>query len=446
MIPNLKGVGKIPELRKRVLFTLGMLAVYRFGIFVSVPGIDVAALKHMFEKTQGTLFGLVNMFSGGALESFSIFTLGIMPYISVSIIMQLLSHSVPALEEMRKDGEAGQRKITRMTRQFTVLLALVQGLFIAIGLEKQGFVLQPGMGFRITAMVTLAAGTAFIMWLGEQIQERGIGNGISILVFSGIVARMPETLIATLVQARTGEVRNMSVLLVMIFSFITVAAIIFIERSYRKIPVQYPRRMVGNRVAQAQLQHMPLKVNSAGVMPPIFASALMVLPGTFATFVAWPPLQDFMSYLAPGSWGYESLFMVLIFVFAFFYTAMAINPTEIADGLKKNGGFIPTVRPGRPTAEYLYSVLNRLTLWGAVYISFVCIVPQMLYMNLGVTRFAYVFGGTAILISVGVILDTMSQIESYYVSRNYEDFMAKSTKQRGGVGSASYSRTRLLRR
>lgn len=446
MIPGFQGVTKIPELRKRILFTLGMLAVYRFGVFVSVPGIDIEALRRMFENGDDTLFGLVNMFSGGALESFSIFTLGIMPYISVSIIMQLLAASIPALERLKKDGEAGQRIITRWTRQFTVLLALFQGFMISLGLERQGLALDPGFQFRFTTMMSLAAGTAFIMWLGEQINEKGIGNGMSVVIFAGIIARMPQTLVETMVLARTGEVAPTSVLVVILFSVATVAAIVYMERSHRKIPIQYPRRMVGKRVAQAQTQYMPLKVNMAGVIPPIFASAFLALPASVVSFSSNEMLRDLMEYITPGTLSYSLIFAGLIVMFSYFYTAMIFNPTEVADNLKKNGGFIPSVRPGKQTSDYLFAVLNRLTLWGALYISIVCIVPQLVYIHLGTRSFAYIFGGTAILIVVGVILDTVSQIESHIVARNYEDFMSAKTKQRGGLGSVSYNRTRLLRR
>jgi len=443
---GMQGISRIPELRKRILFTLGMLAVYRFGVYVSTPGVDVEAIKRMFNTGDGTLFGLVNMFSGGALEQFSIFTLGIMPYISVSIIMQLLSSSVPSLEALKKEGEAGQRIITRYTRYFTVLLALFQGVMIAIGLEQQGVVLTPGLSFRITTALTLASGTAFIMWLGEQINERGIGNGMSIVVFAGIVARMPETLLSTLVLARNQEVAPATILIVLAMSFATVAGIVFVERAHRRIPVQYPRRMVGNKVAQAQTQYMPLKVNMSGVIPPIFASAFLVLPATVASLSTNEMLADLMSYLVPGTWFYSLFFVGLIIFFAFFYTAMIFNPTEVAENLKKNGGFIPTVRPGKQTADFLYGVLNRLTLWGSIYIAAICIIPQLFYISMGVTTFAYIFGGTSILISVGVILDTVSQIESYVVARNYEEFMGKTSKVRGGLGSMGHTRARLLRR
>lgn len=446
MATGLESIGKIPELRKRILFTIGMLAVYRLGIYVSTPGIDVERLKAMFEKGNGTLFGLVNMFSGGALENFSIFTLGIAPYISVSIIIQLLTPTIPSLEQLKKEGDAGRRVLTRYTRIGTLILALFQGYIIAIGLEHQGFALLPGFLFEITTAITLSAGTCFIMWLGEQITEKGIGNGISIIIFAGIVARMPGVFVATLVLAQTGTVAPMSILAVILFSLITVAFIVYVERSFRRVPVQYPRRMVGKKMAQAQTQYMPLKVNMSGVIPPIFASALLLIPSYLLGFLKNDTAQDYLNYLLPGSVVYESLYALLIIVFSFFYTAVVFDPEEVADNLKKNGGFIPTVRPGKQTSDYLYAVLTRLTLWGSLYIAIICIVPQLVYLHMGVGNFTYVFGGTAVLIVVGVTIDTASQIESIIVARNYESFMSKSSKVRGGLGSMSHTRSRLLRR
>jgi len=443
MLPGVDSVGKIPELRKRILVTLGLLAVYRLGVFVSVPGIDVAKLKQMFETGSGTLFGLVNMFSGGALENFSIFTLGIAPYISVSIIIQLLTPSIPALEQLRKEGDAGRRILTRYTRLGTIVLALFQGYMIALGLESQNLTLSDGFAFRAMTGITLTAGTAFIMWLGEQITERGIGNGISIIIFAGIVARMPSVFLSTIVMARTGSVPPASVFLTFLFCIGTVAAIVYVERSHRKIPIQYPKRMVARGVAQAQTQYMPLKVNMAGVIPPIFASALLVLPSYLLGFSSNDFLVEILQYLAPGSLVYELIFALLIFLFSFFYTSIIFNPDEVAENLKKNGGFVPTVRPGKPTAEYFFAVLNRLTVWGALYIAAICIIPQVVYMSLGVNEFAYVFGGTAILIVVGVTLDTAAQIESFVVSRNYENFLSRAKSSGGVIGG---KRSRVLRR
>lgn len=440
-------ITKSPELLKRILFTLGMLAVYRLGVHVSTPGIDVLKLKQMFEGGREALFGLINLFSGGALENFSIFTLGITPYISVSIIVQVLTPIVPALEALKKEGDAGRRVITRYTRWGTIILALIQSYAIAKGLQNQGLVYAPGIPFILMCMATLTAGTAFIMWLGEQITEKGIGNGTSLVIFAGIVARMPVELLSTLALARTGEVSAFTVLFVIAFALATVYGIVFMERSLRKIPIQYPRRTVGKNVTQAQTQYMPLKVNMSGVIPPIFASAMIVLPLTFASFSSNEAIQSIAAYLQHGTFTYSLVFAVLVFLFAFFYTAIIFNPEEVAENLKKNGGSIPTIRPGKPTADYFYYVLNRLTLWGAIYIALICLVPEYLFLQLGVPGFASVFGGTAILIVVGVTLDTASQIESHVVARNYENFMSKTTKSaRGGVGSAAYSRARLQRK
>ena len=443
---GLGDIGKIPELKKRVLFTLGMLAVYRLGIFVSTPGINVAALRDALGAGTGTLFDWINMFSGGSLQNFSIFTLGIMPYISVSIIIQVLTPTIPALEALKKEGEAGRRILTRYTRQGTVILALCQSLVISYGLEKQGLVVAPGWLFRLSTMLTLTAGTAFIMWLGEQITEKGIGNGTSMVIFAGIVARMPEVLYSTIALSRTGEINPLAVLLILAFCVLSVYGIVFVERSHRRIPVQYPRRMVGKTMTQAQTQYLPLKVNMAGVIPPIFASALLVVPGTLVHLSGSEALQDLFQYVAPGSVGYTILFATLIICFSYFYTALIYNPVEVADNLKRHGGFIPTVRPGQQTADYLYGVLNRLTIWGAVYICIICLLPQYVYFGLGAEAFAFVFGGTSVLIVVGVTLDTANQIESIVVARNYESFMSRSAKVRGGAGSMSHARNRVLRR
>lgn len=435
-----------PELKSRLLFTLAMLAVYRLGVFVSAPGINVAKLKQMFDAQGGSLFGLVNMFSGGALENFSIFTLGVAPYISVSIIIQLLAPTIPQLDQLRKEGEAGRRVLTRYTRIGTLFLAIAQGLVIAIGLENQGLAIESGWTFRVVTAMTLASGTAFIMWLGEQITEKGLGNGVSLIIFAGIVARMPSVLLSTLVLAQTGAVAPVTVAFVLLFSVATVGIIVFVESCQRKIPVHYPRRVVGKSVAQSQTQYLPLKVNMSGVIPPIFASALLVIPSYLLGFSDNEVVEEVLNSLIPGSWVYEAIFALLIILFAFFYTAIIFNPEEVADNLKKSGGFIPSVRPGKQTVDYLYGVLNRLTVWGAIYIAAICIIPQVVYEYFGVSQFGYVFGGTAILIVVGVTMDTAAQIQSMIVARNYEAFMSKSAKQRGGMGSMSFTRNRLLRR
>jgi len=443
VIGGVQDAAKIPELRRRVMFTIGMLIVYRIGVFVPTPGIDAVKLKALFERASSTLFGMVNMFSGGALENFSVFALGIMPYISISIIIQLMTTSIKHLEDLSKEGEQGRRIITRYTRLGTIALSLIQGTMISIGLEHQGVVAEPGGWFRFKAAMTLAAGTAFIMWLGEQITERGIGNGISLIIMSGIVARMPSTLVHTFDLMSTGEITPFTLLLVLAFGVGVVALIVFIESSQRRIPVQYPRRAVGRHMTQATTQHLPLKLNTAGVIPPIFASAFLVFPATIAQFSEWEPLKKAVSYLQPASWPYEIVFALLIIFFSYFYTAIVFDPNQIAENLKKNGGFVPTVRPGKDTADYLNRVLTRLTIWGAFYICAICIVPTLFYLKMGVAGFTYFFGGTAVLIVVGVTIDTFSQIQSHIVARNYEGFMNKGP---GKIRSTANVRGRLIQR
>ena len=434
----------IPELRRRVLFTLGLLAVYRLGVFVSTPGIDVAQLQAMFNTSKGgNLLGLVNMFSGGALENFSIFTLGIAPYITVSIIVQLLTPTWPRLEQMKKEGPEGRRKLTKITRWGTVVLALCQGYMIAVGLESQGLVVEPGFTFKLSTAVTLTAGTAFIMWLGEQITEKGIGNGISMIIFAGIVARMPQVFFSTIALARH-SLPAVTVLGVVLFSLATIILIVYVESSQRRIPVQYPRRNAGQQVVQAQTQYLPIKLNLVGVLPPIFASSLLLLPTYAFGFLQDDTISDIMSNFTPGGILYELIFASLIVFISYFLVTTIFNPDEVSEELKKQGGFIPTVRPGKQTAEYLYGVLGRLTLWGGLYIATICVIPQMLYVRAGVREFAYVFGGTAILIVVGVTIDTVSQIRSMIIAKNYEMYMGKSVKTRGGVGASM--RRRILRR
>lgn len=425
MIGGIREAFKIPELRKRLTFTFGMLIIYRLGVFVPTPGIDAEKLKRIFEQASATLFGMVNMFSGGALENFSVFALGIMPYISVSIIIQLLTTTWKHLEELSKEGDQGRRVITRYTRIGAVFLALFQGLMISIGLENQGVVADPGWAFRMKAALTLAAGTSFVMWLGEQITERGIGNGISIIIMAGIVARMPATLFQTFELISTGEIRPASLLVVLIFGVGVVAFIVFCERCQRRIPVQYPRRAVGRTMTQATTQHLPLKLNTAGVIPPIFASAFLAFFATIAQFSGLPALQTALGWLRPQTFSYELFFAALIIFFSYFYTAIVFDPNQIAENLKKSGGFVPTVRPGKDTADFLSRVLSRLTIWGAIYICLICIVPSLFYDNMGTVAFSYFFGGTAVLIVVGVTMDTCSQIESHIVTRNYEGFMNK---------------------
>ena len=442
MFASLGNIKQIPALKKKIWFTIFMLAVYRLGVFVSTPGIDVEALRNLFETAGGSLFGMMNMFSGGSLENFSIFTLGIMPYISVSIIFQFMTPVIPALAALKKEGPAGQRIITRYTRQFTILLALIQGYLIATGLESQpGLVIDPGWQFRISTVLTLAAGTSFIMWLGEQITEKGIGNGMSMIIFAGIIARMPQAIAEVVTKAKLGELNPGSVLIMFLFAIATVAIVVYVERSFRKVPVQYPRRMVGKtNMAQAQTQFLPLKLNMAGVIPPIFAIAFLSMPGMIASFNPDSVLLgDIMSYLSPGRWPYALIYTIMVFVFCYYYVSIIYNPEEVADNLKKNGGFIPSVRPGKQTAEYLYAILNRLTFWGAIYITAVCLIPEFFYLSFNSLSFAYVFGGMAVLITVSVTLDLASQIESHVVAQNYESFMNKSA---GKVGAVSMKKLR----
>jgi preprotein translocase subunit SecY len=433
------GLSKLPELRKRLLFTLLMLAIYRLGVHVPTPGIDTEALSQFFEQAQGTIFGVFNMFTGGALERFSVFALGVMPYISASIIFQLLTVVVPRLEELQKEGEQGRKKISQWTRYATVGLSLVQGYGIAVGLEslsQQGgaaagygsMVLEPGLGFRLLTMITLCAGTTFLMWLGEQITERGIGNGISLIIFAGIAAGIPTGIANTWALFRSGE---MSAFTFLVLAMVVVAcfwAIIFIERGQRRVPVQYPKRQVGNKVAAAQASHLPLKLNTSGVIPPIFASALIMFPATISTFVTAPILEDLtQSVSRPGNLVHDVIFVGLIIFFAFFYTSIVFKSEDVADNLKKAGAFVPGLRPGRRTADYLDYVLSRITLAGGVYLSIICILPTIL-LNTMNTRF---MGGTSLLILVGVALDMMGRIEGYLIQRNQEGFVRGGKLRKG---------------
>lgn len=447
MIPGIQNVTQIPELRKRALYTLFMLIIYRVGVFIPVPGIDAEQFRRKFQDASATVFGMVNMFSGGAIENFSILALGIMPYISVSIIMQLLTSTSKYLEDLSKEGQHGKRIITRYTRIGTVVLALIQGSFISAGLQSQGLVVNPGTFFVVKSALTLAAGTAFIMWLGEQITERGIGNGASLIICAGIIARMPATLLQTLELMGEGGIEPASLLLVFAFGVATVLFIVYVERCQRKIPVQYPKRVVGGKMmTQSAAQHMPLKLNTAGVIPPIFASAFLLFPATIAQVSQAKWMEVYMAYLAPGSYVYELIFTGLIIFFSYFYTAMMFDPAQISDNLKKNGGFIPTIRPGNDTTEFLMRVLNRLTIWGSLYLATICIAPQIFYAEMGATGFSYFFGGTAVLIVVGVTMDTMSQIQSHLFAKSYDSFLEKGQKKVRGAASATQVGGRLIRR
>ncbi|OCC15066.1 Preprotein translocase secY subunit [Dissulfuribacter thermophilus] len=426
MIGNIEGLGSVPELRKRILFTLMMLAVFRIGAQIPTPGIDAQALAAFFSRAEGTLFGLFDMFSGGALKKLSIFALGIMPYISASIILQLLTVAIPQLEALKKEGQAGQKKLSQYTRYGTVALSALQGLGIAIGLENMHapnglpIVAVPGWGFRLLTALTLMSGTVFLMWLGEQITERGVGNGISLIIFAGIVARMPSAVIDTFRLVKTGELHPAVLLLLAIVMAGVVAFICFMERAHRRIPVQYARRVVGRRVYGGQSSHLPLKVNTAGVIPPIFASSIIMFPATIANFIQVPWMQSVARALMPGSFVYEFIYVIFIIFFAYFYTAIIYNPMDMAENLKKYGGYIPGIRPGRRTAEYIDRVLSRITLIGAIYVAIICVLPSVLITQFNVP---FYFGGTALLIVVGVGMDTMGQIESHLLAKNYEGLM-----------------------
>ncbi len=429
------GLIKIPELRKRVIFTLLMLAVYRIGVHIPTPGIDSANLQQVFESMKGTIFGWFNLFSGGALERFSIFALGVMPYISSSIIFQLLTVVWPYLHDLQKEGEQGRKKITQYTRYGTVILCIVQGYGIATGLEhynNPAVVMHPGLAFRVMTTLTLATGTIFLMWMGEQITERGIGNGISLLIYAGIAARIPQGIGSTFSLYRSGELNFFKILMVLAVIVATFFVIIFIERGARRIPVQYAKRIVGRKVYGGQNTHLPLKVNTSGVIPPIFASSLIMFPATLATFFPFPWIQGFTQLLQPGGLVYDILFVGLIVFFCYFYAAVTFKTDDISENLKKYGGFIPGIRPGQPTAQYIDYVLSRITLGGAVYISTICILPTFLTQTMKVP---FYFGGTSVLILVGVALDTVAQIETFLLSRNYEGFM-KHTRLKG---RAAYS-------
>ncbi|MCD4764123.1 MAG: preprotein translocase subunit SecY [Desulfobacterales bacterium] len=420
---------KIPELKKRILYTFALLIVYRIGVHVPTPGIDAVALASFFARAKGTLLGLFDMFSGGALERLSVFALGIMPYISASIILQLLTVVIPHLERLSKEGEHGRKKITQYTRYGTVLLSIIQGFGISVGLEQMTspggapVVIHPGWEFRLMTVITLTAGTAFIMWLGEQITERGIGNGISLIIFAGIVARLPTAIANTFKLLSTGEMGIFLIIIMTVFMIAVVGCIIFVEQGQRRIPVQYAKRVVGRKMYGGQSTHLPLKINTSGVIPPIFASSIMMFPATIGSFIAVAWMQNIVSAITPGSIIYEVLFVGLIFFFCYFYTAITFNPDDVAENMKKHGGYIPGIRPGKRTADYIERVLTRITLGGAIYVSAVCVLPSILISKFNVP---FYFGGTALLIVVGVAIDTVSQIESHMLTRHYEGFLKKS--------------------
>lgn len=433
--PAFGAAGKLGDLKRRLLFVLGALIVYRIGAHVPVPGIDPVQLAELFRSQQSGILGMFNMFSGGALSRFTVFALGIMPYISASIIMQLVTVVSPTLEALKKEGESGRRKITQYTRYGTVILAMFQAFGIAVALESQpGLVIAPGLEFRLTTAVTLVAGTMFLMWLGEQITERGIGNGISLIIFSGIVAGLPHAIGGSLELVRTGAFSIPLVLMLFVGAIAVTYLVVFVERGQRKILVNYAKRQVGRKIFGGQSSHLPLKLNMAGVIPPIFASSIILFPATLANWfgsnehMTW--LKDLGAALSPGQPPYVLLYATAIIFFCFFYTALVFNPKETADNLKKSGAFLPGIRPGDQTARHIDKIMTRLTLIGSIYITLVCLLPEFLIVKFNVP---FYFGGTSLLIIVVVTMDFMAQIQAYLMSHQYESLLKKANFKGGGV-------------
>jgi preprotein translocase subunit SecY len=435
---NIGAIPRIPELNKRLLFTAVMLVVYRLGVFVPIPGIDPEQIMKLFEHTKGTIFDILNLFSGGALQHASVFALGVMPYITSSIIMSLLVKAFPTLEAMQKEGEAGRKKINQYSRYGTVLICVIQGFMLAITLEGgigsgAAVVKEAGWTFRIMTVLTLTAGSLFVMWIGEQITERGIGNGISLIIAASIIVRLPSGLWDIIRLINTGELTVLAVALILALLAFIVGFIVFVERSYRKIPVQYPRRVVGRKVFGGQSSHLPLKTNTAGVIPPIFASSLLIFPATVLTFINVTFLRDMSDLLFRNIIIYNIIFAALIIFFAYFYTAIIYNPDDLADNLRKNGGFIPGIRPGKKTADYIDKILGRITFIGAVYVAFICVIPSFLQRE--PFNLPFRFGGTSLLIVVGVTLDFVQQVESFLITHSYEGCV----KKRGMKGPKRYN-------
>ncbi len=428
-------LGRLTELKQRLLFVLGAIIVFRIGTFIPVPGIDPVALAAMFEQQKGTILDMFNMFSGGALERFSVFAIGIMPYISAAIIMQLLTAVSPKMEQLKKEGESGRRKITQYTRYGTLALASFQATGVAIALESQSVVIEPGMAFRITAIMTLVTGAMFLMWLGEQVTERGIGNGISLIIYAGIVAGLPSAIGGSLELARTGQLHILTVLLLFTVVLMVTAFVVFVERGQRRLTVNYAKRQIGNKMYAGQSSHLPLKLNMAGVIPPIFASSIILFPATLGGWfgsaggMVW--LKDLSQTLSPGQPLYVLSYAIAIIFFCFFYTALIFNAREIADNLKKSGAFVPGVRPGKQTAEYLDKVMSRLTLASAIYMTAVCLLPEFLILRWNVP---FYFGGTSLLIIVVVTMDFMSQVQAHLMSHQYEGLMKKANLKGQGRG------------
>ncbi|CAB1274848.1 preprotein translocase subunit SecY [Candidatus Nitrosacidococcus tergens] len=440
---------KFDGLSRKLFFVLGALLVYRIGTFIPVPGVDPSALSALFEQQQGTILDMFNMFSGGALRRLSVFALGIMPYISASIIMQLLTTVHPKLEQLKKEGASGRRKITQYTRYGTLLLATIQSIGVAIALESQqvsgmSVVIDPGILFRLTAVITLVSGALFLMWLGEQITERGIGNGISLIIFAGIVAGLPSALGGTLELARTGEIHILTVLVLLALTLAVTAFVVFVERAQRRIPVHYARQQVGGKTYGGQVSHLPLKINMSGVIPPIFASSIILFPATLASWfssnegMGW--LKDLSATLSPGQPIYVILYAAAIVFFCFFYTALVFNPKETADNLKKSGAFIPGIRPGDHTTRYIDTVMGRLTLGGAIYITAVCLLPEFLILYWNVP---FYFGGTSLLIIVVVVMDFVAQVQAHLVSHQYKSLLKKAESK--GVNIDNVLQNQIIR-
>ena len=425
-------MAQMPELRKKLAWTLFILCMYRVGVHVPVPGIDAGALSHFFASMQGSVFALLDMFSGGGLRNVSVFALGIMPYISASIILQLLQVVSPDIKRMAKEeGQAGRRKITQYTRYLTVAITLIQGFGIAallegmVSPENAPVVMNPGWEFRLVTIVTLTAGTILIMWLGEQITAKGIGNGISLIIFSGIVVGIPSALMRSYQLIKAGDMNVLFAIFILIMMLAVTVGIVFVERAQRRIPIQYAKRQIGRKMYGGQTTHLPLRINTAGVIPPIFAQSLLLFPATVAGFSTAEWLQTVVSWFRPTSIVYNVIFIALIFFFCFFYTAIIFDPKDIAENLKKAGGFVPGIRPGDKTREYIDNVLTRLTLWGGIYISIISVLPMLLIAQFNVP---FYFGGTSLLILVGVAIDFMSQVESHLISQQYEGLMSKARK------------------
>lgn len=440
MMGALGGMGRLTELRQRLLFVAGALLVFRIGTFIPVPGVNPVALAALFEQAQGSILDMFNMFSGGALERASLFALGIMPYISASIIMQLMSAVIPSLEQLKKEGESGRRKITQYTRYGTVVLATFQAVGISIALQSQvvggeTIVIHQGVGFVVTAAVSLVTGTMFLMWLGEQITERGIGNGISMIIFAGIVAGLPSAIGGTLELARTGELNALTILFLFVLAIAVTAFVVFVERGQRRITINYAKRQQGRRMLAAQSTHLPLKLNMSGVIPPIFASSIILFPATLGQWFGntegtrW--IQDIFAKLSPGEPVYVMAYAAAIIFFCFFYTALVFNSRETADNLKRSGAFIPGIRPGEQTAKYIDGVMSKLTFWGAIYITLVCLLPEFLIVGWNVP---FYFGGTSLLIIVVVVMDFMAQVQAHLMSHQYEGLMKKANLKGSGAG------------